>query len=148
MLPNRASICDFVCSRCWLRSACRAACDRRFLVGEGLNIVSANMLRSDGLENARVIDFVKHSLKIGLPDLASEALAEGKFAAQSAQNLVIYMVLVHHKPLGQPKTLYFTAFWASSRGPAHAGRCSEWRGSSLQRTTNRQTQSIDSSIYR
>ena len=110
MLPNRASICDFVCSRCWLRSACRAASDRRFLVGEGLKVVSANMLRSDGLENARVIDFVKHSLKIGFRDFDSEAHAEGNFAAQNAQNHVIYKVLMHHKPLGQPKTLYFTAF--------------------------------------
>ena len=110
MLSNRASICDFVCSQCWRRSACCAASDRRFLVGEGLKVVSANMLRSDGLENARVIDFVKHSLKNGSPDLDSEAPAEGSFAAQNEHNHVIYKVLVHHKPLGQPKTLYYTAF--------------------------------------
>ena len=78
------------------------------------------MLRSDGLENARVIDFVKHSLKIGPPDLDSEAPVEGNFAPPNAQNIVIYIVLVYHKPLGQPKTLYFTAFWASSRGAVHA----------------------------
>ena len=88
MLLNRASICDFVCSRCWLQRAYRAPSDRRFLAGEGLKIVSADMLRSDGLENARAIDFVKHSLKIGLPDLDSEAPAEGKFAPQNAQNQV------------------------------------------------------------
>ena len=136
MLPNRASICDFVCSRCWLRSACRAASDRRFLGGEGLKIVSANMLRSDGLENARVIDFVKHSLKIGPPDLDSEAPVEGNFAPPNAQNIVIYKVLVYHKPLGQPKTLYFTAFWASSRGAMHAMKCYSGRGSSLVTRTN------------
>ena len=47
------------------------------------------MLRSDGLENARVIDFVKHSLKIGHLDLASEAPAEGNFAAQNAKTKVL-----------------------------------------------------------
>ena len=65
------------------------------------------MLRSDGLENARVIDFVKHSLKIDPPDLDSEFPAEGSFAAQNAHNHVIYKVLVHHKPLGKPKNFVF-----------------------------------------
>ena len=103
---------------------------------KGLNVISNNMVRIDGVENPRVIDFVKHSLKIGPPDLDSEAPAEGNFAPQNAQNHVIYMVLVCHKTLGQPKTLYFTAFWASSRGPVHARRCNEWRGSSLVTRTN------------
>ena len=114
MLLNRASICDFVCARCWLQRACLAPSDRRFLVWEGETNVSTDMLRSDGLENPRVIDFVKRSLEIGPPDLDSEAPAEGNFAPSNAQNNVIYTVLVYHKPLGQPKTLYFTAFW----GPA------------------------------
>ena len=92
-MTNRARICDFVCSRCWLQRAYRAPSDRRFLAGEGLKFVSADMLRSDGLENPRVIGFVKHSLKFGPPDLDSEALAEGKFAAQSAQNHVFYSIL-------------------------------------------------------
>ena len=86
MLPNKARICDFVCSRCGLRRACRGPSDRRFLVGERFKIVSTGTLENDGLENPRVIDFVKPSLKIGLPDLDSEAPAEGIFAPSNAQN--------------------------------------------------------------
>ena len=115
MLPNRARICDFVCSRCGLRRACRGPSDRRFLVGERFKIVSTDTLKNDGLENPRVIDFAKEiSLKFGLPDLDSETPAGRNFAALNAQNHVIYTVSVRRKPLGQPNTLYFTAFWGSS----------------------------------
>ena len=115
MLPNRARICDFVCSRCGLRRACRGPSDRRFLVGERFKIVSTDTLKNDGLENPRVIDFTAEiSLKFGLPDLDSETPAEGNFGALNAQNHVIYTVSVRHKPLGQPNTPYFTALWGSS----------------------------------
>ena len=46
-----------------------------------------------GLGNRRVIDFLKHSSKLGLPDLDLEAPPEGHGGAQSAQNIVIYSVL-------------------------------------------------------
>ena len=122
MLPNRASICDFVCSRCWLRSACRAASDRRFLVGEGLKIVSANMLRSDGLENARVIDFVKHSLKIGPPDLDSEAPVEGNFAPPNAQNIVIIRFWCITNPWDNQKPCILQHSGRRAGGAVHASR--------------------------
>ena len=54
------------------------------------------------------------SLKFGFPDLDSETPAEGNFAALNAQNHIIYTVSVRRKPLGQPNTMYFTAFWGSS----------------------------------
>ena len=95
MLPNRASICDFVCSRCWLQRACHAPSDRRFLVVEGQKHIRSDTLGNHVLENARVIDFVKHLLKIGPPDLDSDAPAESNFAAQNAQHPVIYKVLVY-----------------------------------------------------
>ena len=94
MLPNRAGICDFVCSRCGLRRACRGPSDRRFLVGERFKIVSTGTLKNDGLENPLVIEFAKNPLKFGLPDLDSETPAEGKFAALNAQSHVIYTLSV------------------------------------------------------
>ena len=45
------------------------------------------MLKNDGLENPRAIDFVKHSLRFGFPDLDSEALREAIFTAQNAQTM-------------------------------------------------------------
>ena len=50
---------------------------------------STNAFRNDGLENSRVIDFFKCSLKFGSPDLDSEVPAQGNHAAQNAQNHII-----------------------------------------------------------
>ena len=50
-------------------------------------------VKIEGLGNRRVIDFLKHSSKLGLPGLDLEAPPEGHGGAQSAQNIVIYNVL-------------------------------------------------------
>ena len=55
--------------------------------------MSKNIVRIEGMENRRVIDFVKHSLRFGLPDLDFEAPSEGNFGAQNAQNIVFHNVL-------------------------------------------------------
>ena len=52
-----------------------------------------SMVNIEGLENRRVIDFLKYSSKLGLPDLDLEAPPEGHGGAQSAQNTIIYNVL-------------------------------------------------------
>ena len=49
----------------------------------------------EGLGNRRVIDFLKHSSRLGLPGLDLEALSEGHFGAPSVQNTVIHNVFVH-----------------------------------------------------
>ena len=54
-----------------------------------------SMVNIEGLENRRVIDFLKHSSRLGLPGLDLEALSEGHFGAPSVQNTVIHNVFVH-----------------------------------------------------
>ena len=51
-----------------------------------------SMVNIEGLENRRVIDFLKHSSRLGLPGLDLEALSEGHFGAPSVQNIVIHNV--------------------------------------------------------
>ena len=52
-----------------------------------------SIVNIEGLGNRRVIDFLKHSSKLGLPDLDLEAPPEGHGGVQSAQHIVIYNVL-------------------------------------------------------
>ena len=87
-------ICDLVCSRCCLRRAFRRPPDRRISPGRTCKSVIKRTAKFEGLGNRRVIDFLKHSSSLVLPDLDLEAPSEGHLGAPSAQNNVIYNVLV------------------------------------------------------
>ena len=63
-----------------------------FRRGNGQTVIKS-IVNIEGLGNRRVIDFLKHSTKFGLPGLDLEAPPEGHGGAQSAQNTVIYNVL-------------------------------------------------------
>ena len=80
------------------------------------------MVRIDGLENHRVIDFLKHSLNCGFPNLDIE-VPEGNFEPQRTHNPVMYKVWASREPQGQPKTLYFTALrGVRRRTPLHGSK--------------------------